>query len=441
LTRDLVTHIADRDIGGDDLEAAALYALDAAANIVAGCNSVPGRKFLGWATERGLFRQNSPDPAGVAFLLGSLCHILEVDDLHRASVVHPGCVVVPVLFAYHDRTDSGVEALSALLWGFEAATRVGMAVGPQHYRIWHNTATCGPFGAALAACRLRRLDVDACVHALGNAGTQAAGLWEFLDTGAESKHLHAGHAAQCGVMAADLAAHGLTGAPQVLEGERGFFRAMCPDGVPEAILAQPDAPWQVHKTSIKPWPSCRHTHPTIDAALEIADQMTSRDLGESSVRRITIDTYQAALNLCDRATVDSDYAAKFSLQHCVAAALSAPVVGFAQFGDRARGDLASLRERVEVVCDTAYETAYPTNWGSAVSVEFEDGSVLKAARRDAKGDPEAPLGRDRMIAKAAELIKHGGINDPAPLIDGMLAMAEGGPMPDLLAYVSAANAL
>ncbi len=107
------------------------------------------------------------------------------------------------------------------------------------------------------------------MHALGNAGTQSSGLWQFIETGAMSKHLHAGRAAEAGVTAAELAALGFTGPPAILEGAKGLFAGACPDADPDAVTRDPNAPWQLRATSIKPWPCCRHTHPAIDAAIEL----------------------------------------------------------------------------------------------------------------------------------------------------------------------------
>ena len=131
----------------------------------------------------------------------------------------------------------------------------------------------------MTAATLLRLTDEETVHALGNAGTQSAGLWEFLNTGAMSKHLHAGRGAEAGIVSAQLAQLGFTGPPAILEGPQGLFAGACPDPDPAAVLRDPDEPWQVHQTSIKPWPSCRHTHPVIDAAISSASR--------SSVRRIT----------------------------------------------------------------------------------------------------------------------------------------------------------
>ena len=170
--------------------------------------------------------------------------------------MHPGCVVVPAAWALANKQGVGGHALlRSVLHGFEATTRVGMGVGPAHYKIWHNTATCGPYGSAMAAADLLGLDDEQTVHALGNAGTQSSGLWQFLETGAMTKHLHAGHAAEAGLKAADLAAFGFTGPPRILEGDKGFFKAACPDAQPELVLANPDDAWQLTTTSIKPWPS------------------------------------------------------------------------------------------------------------------------------------------------------------------------------------------
>jgi len=416
LTQGLIALIRHKPVSPADLRQTALFTLDAVANAVAGRNTEPGRILLQWG--RGLER----DAGRRAFVMGALTHILEVDDIHRASVVHTGCVTVPAVFALAvGRNIDGATVLRAVLHGFEAACRVGMAVGPAHYRIWHNTATCGPYGSAMAAATVLGLDDAQAMHALGNAGTQSAGVWEFLRTGAMSKHLHAGRAAEAGVVAAGLAALGFTGPPAILEGPTGFFAAACPDPDPGAVLAEPGAPWQVHLTSIKPWPSCRHTHPAIDASLALAGRV---DL--SAIAAIDVATYGAALDVCDRPVANSEYEAKFSLQHCVAAALQRGKMDFAAFGAEARAAAAALALKVRLSADDPYRSAYPAAWGAGVAVALADGSRVEAARPECRGDPEAALTADEMIAKSRELMRYGGLNDPARVIDGVLGLAEGG---------------
>jgi 2-methylcitrate dehydratase PrpD len=309
-----------------------------------------------------------------------------------------------------------------------------MAVGPAHYRVWHNTATCGPYGSAMAAATILALDDAQAMHALGNAGTQSAGVWEFLQTGAMSKHLHAGRAAEAGVVAAELAALGFTGPPAILEGPAGFFAAACPDPDPAAVLRGGEAPWQVHLTSIKPWPSCRHTHPAIDASLALAGRVDP-----VTVAAIDVATYGAALDVCDRPVANSDYEAKFSLQHCVAAALQRGRIDFDAFGDAARARAAPLARKVRVVADDPYKAAYPAAWGAGVSVELADGTRLKSSRPDCRGDPEAALTPDEMVAKARDLMRHGGLNDAGRVIDGVLGLAAGGKAVDLTDLFRAAT--
>ncbi len=413
LTEQLVEFIEAKPIGEADLEKASQYVLDALANTQAGQSTGPGRIIRAWGEGAG------HDAGREAFRLGALTHILEADDLHRESVTHPGCVVVPAACALAGSTRADGRAfLTAVLKGFEAMCRIGAAVGPTHYRTWHNTATCGPFGSAYAAGTLLGLGPPAMVHALGNAGTQSAGLWEFIATGAMSKHLHAGRAAEAGVVAAELAAHGFTGAPSILEGPRGFFAAACPDADPEAVLRAPEAPWQLHRTSIKPWPSCRHTHPAIDAALELAPQV-------DGLQRVEARTYRAAVDVCDNERPSTEYEAKFSLQHCIAAALTDKEVVFASFGTTARGRHADLAGQVEVASGSPYDEAYPRAWGASVRVVLGDGRVLEATREHALGDPDAPLSPRRLEAKARDLLALGGA-DPEPLVNQVRALSAGG---------------
>ncbi len=422
LTEQLTELIAAKPVAPTDLEQAALLVLDAMANALAGRATEPGAILQRWASAN-----DAIDADRSAFLLGSLTHILETDDLHRASVVHPGCVVVPAAWTVAVREGlRGHAMLKAVLWGFEAVTRVGMAVGPAHYRLWHNTATCGPYGSAMATAALLQLSPAATVHALGNAGTQSAGLWQFLEAGTMTKHLHAGRAAEAGVLAADLAGFGFTGPPNILEGAKGWFAATCPDADPAAVTRDPDAPWQLLQTSIKPWPSCRHTHPTIDAAHELRRRIAAEPL-----ESITVETYPAALEVCDRSVLQSDYEAKFSLQHCVAAALTRENVDFAAFNDAARNELADLRERVRLRVAEPYASAYPQAWGGAVTVTLRGGEQVTARRTHAKGDPEAALSPVELIAKARMLMVYGGVREPDRLIDAILALSDDAPLPSL----------
>lgn len=405
LTRDLIQLIRNKPISEDDLAAAALFMLDALATAYAGRATPPGRKLIAWAQSVDM------DNKRRAFLMGALTHITETDDLHRASVTHPGCVVVPAVLSLGEKTGASADKiLRAMLHGFEAMCRIGAAVGPTHYKVWHNTATCGPYGSAMAAATLLDLDLEQTVNALGNAGTQSSGFWQFMQTGAMSKHLHAGRASESGLLAAELAVHGFTGSAEILEGEKGMFAGMCPDPSPQAIVAAADGPWQLPLTSIKPWPCCRHTHPAIDCALELHDKFNGAD-----IQSIAVDTYQAALDVCDRREPENEYQAKFSLYHCVSIALQNGEVKLDSFTEEARNQTRSLRKLTSLQVVDPFASRYPVSWGSAVRVTIANGEVLTAERKDCKGDPELALDESEMRIKAINLMQFGGLSETASM--------------------------
>ncbi len=433
LTRDLVALIGGKTTSDADLHSAALFVLDTLACAVAGRGAAPAKMLLAVAPPDRI------DVARRAFLVGGLAHILEMDDLHRDSVTHPGSVVIPAAWTIaEDRNLGGRQFLEAVLAGYEVCCRVGMAVGKTHYRVWHNTSTCGPFGAAMAAAKLVGLSEDETVWALGNAGTQSSGLWEFLATGAMSKHLHTARAAESGVLAALLAKEGFTGPEKILEGEKGFFAGLCADPIPQAIAADPSRPWELTRTSIKPWPCCRHTHPAIDAALELHEALKGAD-----IKRITVGAYRAAVDVCDRPDPQDPYSAKFSLQHTVAIALKDGLVNQASFDADARSRMANERTKVLVAVAPKVDAAYPRAWGAEVAVETTDGRRLSASRRDAKGDPENPLTASDLKAKARAMLLESGLAEASSdtLIAGILALTNDKPVRDLdlLSYVGQPN--
>ncbi len=405
LTKQLIEIIRSKPIEQTDLDSAAMFTLDALATAYAGSATSVGQVLRQWAASTDL------DHKRQALLMGALTHITETDDLHRASVTHPGCVVVPAALSLGEKLGSTPkQILTAILHGFEAMCRIGSAVGPTHYKVWHNTATCGPFGSAMAAATLLGLDGEQTMHALGNAGTQSSGFWQFMQTGAMSKHLHAGRACESGLLAAELAAFGFTGSPEILEGKKGLFAGMCIDPVPANILKEVDGPWQLPLTSIKPWPSCRHTHPTIDCALELHQQLMGEKISD-----IEIQTYQAALDVCDRPEPDSEYQAKFSLYHCVAIALLDGVVTLDSFTEDARDKTNELRQKIRLDVKEPYASSYPAAWGSAVRVRTDANNAFEVTRKDCKGDPELALSEIEMREKAINLMLYGSLEKSTAL--------------------------
>jgi len=384
------------------------YTLDWLGSAIAGTVTEPGRMLLAHArvqagqgaTVIGLGEQRNADLA--ALTNGGLSHIVEMDDLDRASVVHPAAPIIPAALAVAERERaSGLDFLTAMVLGYEVAIRIGEAVGKTHYRIWHNTATCGVFGATAAAGWLLGLSEQQMTWALGNAGTMSAGLWEFNADGAMSKHLHAGRAASSGVLAADLAWQGFTGARHILEGERGFFIATSQDAEPERVvegLKHGMGTYKISGVSIKPHASCRHTHPAIDAALALRRQP---GFALDQIAQVQVETYQAALDFTGNPQPITPYAARFSLYYCVACALWRGSAGLGDFPPQAivDKDVRHLMSKVSLVHSPELEARYPREWPVRVTVTLADGRALTRAVDAPKGDPENPLSWEEMENK------------------------------------------
>src|SRR5262245_39709093 len=165
-----------------------------------------------------------------ALINGAAAHVAEQDDVHNGSVFHPGAVVFPaVLAAAQSERASGRDVIVGAVVGYEVGIRVGEFLGRSHYKTFHTTGTAGTVAAAAAVARILGLDADQTQHALGSAGTQAAGLWEFLRDAADSKQLHTAKATADGLLAAYLARDGVTGARRILEGKQGMAAGMSTD--------------------------------------------------------------------------------------------------------------------------------------------------------------------------------------------------------------------
>lgn len=398
LTRRLSRSVRAREVTDADRAQAERYVRDWLGSYVAGRAAPAGRLLTAYGGRAG-------DLESRVFLASALSHVTETDDLHRASVTHPGCVVIPVaLLLARDRGLGGHRVLRAVLVGYEVMTRVGEALGPAHYRLFHNTATAGVFGSAAAAASLLELDEDRWTWSLGNAGTQAAGLWQFNEEGAMSKPLHAGHAASAGLRAALLAAEGLTGPEAILEGDKGLFRALCPDADPGAVVAE-GSEWKLPETSMKPYPCCRHVHPAIDAALEVREKLD----GAMPVR-VQIRSYPAALGVTDRPHPTTPDEARFSIQYAVATTLLRGRPGLSAFEPATieESEVRELLNRIEVDSDPVLAEAYPERWGAAVQVEAESGALHTARRASAQGDPECPLDDQQLDAKVEGLMSWAG---------------------------------
>ena len=434
LTQGLTT-IIGRPVDQTTRERCARHVLDWIGCATAGAVHPAGRILVGHARRqpRGVATVlgGSPASAGeAAFCNGGLGNILEMDDVHRQAILHPGPVVIPAALAAAEETGAPAQRfLDAVVRGYEAEIRLGTAVGPGHYAKWHNTSTCGPIGAAAATAAVLGLDETQTVWALGNAGTQASGPWRCRHEAVMTKQLHTARAAQAGYAAARLAASGFTGPEWILEGEQGFFDAMCPDPSPEHVTADPDGAWKIWETSFKPWPACRHAHAAIDAALELHERHRPRP---DEIAQVRILTYGDARRFCDRPHPRDTLEAKFSLQHAVALVLAdgEPTLDGFELASIERADLRDLRDRCAVAISGPHDSRYPRHYGTSVEIILESGATIAAEVPDALGDPENPLSDDRILMKAMLLMASAGVPErvAARIAEAVLTLPFG---PDL----------
>ncbi|HET7627756.1 MAG TPA: MmgE/PrpD family protein, partial [Bacillales bacterium] len=285
--------------------------------------------------------------------------------------------------------------------GYEVCYRIGEAVTPSHYYYWHNTATCGTFGAAAAVAKLLRLNEEQIIHTLGNAGTQAAGLWEFIEDGAMSKQLHPAKAAYNGVISAVLAEKGFTAARKILEGDRGFFQAMSEEPDAGKVTDQLGKTFKIMENSFKIHASCRHTHAVVDLVLDYIREGVKAD----DLKEIRIQTYKIALDITDNPAPNTVYAAKFSIQYCAALAFTLGSASLSDFNEDHlfHPDVRHLMEKVHVSVSDKMEAAYPKDWGAIVEILLADGRRRSKETRGPKGDPENPVSAGELKQKFSRL--------------------------------------
>lgn len=327
----------------------------------------------------------SPKPWEKATYLGN---VLEMDDVHRAALLHPGPVIWPAALSLPSA--SFEQRLDAAVRGYETMIAIGSAMDPHHYAHWHPSATMGVFGAAVAFGSVIGFAAVELANAMGNAGSVAGGLWHMRHDGVLTKQWHIYHAVRTGRDAAMHVHYGATGPQALLEGPQGLFAAMVLEPGP---LAENPTGWLIHDVSFKPWAACRHAHPAIDCALEL------RAAGKLKAP-FHVETYADALNFCDQPNPATEADAKFSLQHVVAVIADGRGAGPVDFTPDAIAALADLRAQVSVAEDPAITARYPVHFGARVN-----GLELT----DTRGDPERPVTEADIVAKMHTLAALGGL--------------------------------
>ncbi|OZI40207.1 2-methylcitrate dehydratase [Bordetella genomosp. 1] len=342
-------------------------------------------------------------PATAAWINGSVSHAVEFDDIFRDAVYHPGCPTIAAALALAEsRAGHGLALLRAVVAGYEISTRIGAAVQPAHYRYFHTTGTVGSLGAAAAgAALLAPGSADVMRHAIATAATLAAGLQQAFRSDAMSKALHAGNAANVGVRAALGAAHGITGVPDILEGEVGFGAALAGQADWDSAVQGLGERYNITQITQKNHGCCGHTFAAIDAALALRAQ----GIDPEQIERITVHTYRTAIDVTGNASPTTAFEAKFSLPYVVSHALIHGSVRLAAFeADRLEApDLRALMRRLDLHEDAALTRGFPRQRAARVEILLADGRRLRHDAPYRKGDPEAPLSDAELNDKFMEL--------------------------------------
>ena len=348
------------------------------------------------------------DALWAALINGSMAHVLDFDDTHSPTILHGYSSILAAQLALAESLSApvtGMRFLAAFLAGYETSARVALAVHPSHYdRGWHVSGTAGTFGAAAACGWLLGLSVDQMAQALGIAASQAAGLREMF--GSMNKSLHVGKAAQNGLLAALLAHRGFTSSGQALEAPRGFCRVLSSDARLDQLTADWGAHWQIMSSGFKPFPCGVVTHAAIEAALALHD--------EQGVRAEEVETTHArchplVLELTGKTDPQTGLEGKFSIYHCLAAALVDGRVTPRTFSDERVHDaqVLALRARVHVTVDEALATDQ-----AEVTVKLRSGQELAVLIEHAAGSPQHPLTDGQLAAKFTGLVNEAGRLEP-----------------------------
>ena len=339
--------------------------------------------------------------SNAALANGTAAHALDYDDMCFVSLAHPSApLVAAALAAAEDTGASGRALLDAYIVGFELEGRLGRAMNPRHYqRGWHCTSTLGTIGAAAAASRLLGLDAAATGHAIAIAASEASGLKENFGT--MVKPLHAGLAARNGILAAQLAKAGMTASAAAIDGPQGFLAAMDSERPSlNAFAADLGTRWEIVETGItvKLYPSCAGTHPTLDALLDLKRR---EGFAADDVEAIEVGVDPIVPTILIYNTPSNGLEGKFSMPFCAAAAVVRGHVGIETFAGAQLRDpeILAMQARITMRVDSTLDASAPSLTQAKVTVRLCDGRVLIASANGARGYPERPASDAELAAK------------------------------------------
>jgi 2-methylcitrate dehydratase PrpD len=347
-------------------------------------------------------------PRFAALLNGISIHADDFDDTQLAAardrvyglLMHPTVPVLPAIFALAEqRAVSGKEWMLAYHLGAEVECKIAEAISPRHYQDgFHTTGTCGPFGSAAACARLLKFDLPKTLNAFGLAASQSGGLRENFGT--MTKPFQAGHAAESGLVSAELVSLGWTAAEQILEADRGFFHAAGGSYDPSAIMDRLGNPWTFASpgVSLKPYPSGSLTHP---AMTELARLIELNKIQATQVEKVDIGANHNMTTTLLHHQPKTGLEAKFSMEFCLAILLLEHKAGLGQFSDKVvqRHDVQEMIRRINFYVDPEAESAGYDKMTSILKIHLTDGRVITGRADFGKGSPTNPMSFDDAATK------------------------------------------
>jgi len=338
-----------------------------------------------------------------ALINGTAAHTVEFDDIFKFGIYHPGAPTISsALAAAQHQGATGDAFLRAVIAGYEISTRIGAAMGRAHYKYWHNTGTIGVFGSTPSVGLLLGLTRDQLTHSMATVTTFAAALQQAFRMDSMSKPLHAGRAAEAGVLAALAAREGVIGSLDVIDGEAGFGVAMGDGPDWNKAIATLGKDWHVCIMTFKNHGCCGHTFASIDAALALKEKL---HLAPGDIRHVRVATYKAALDVADIKEPRTAAEAKFSTAYVVSNALVHGSVRLNAFEpDRLADPITrGLMARTELAIDPELDATFPNQRAARVTIETNDGRKETFYQPNRKGDPELPLSDQDVEEKFVEL--------------------------------------
>lgn len=340
------------------------------------------------------------------FLNGLNAHALDFDDGTNSGIIHLGSPIFSLLLPLAQRYGKNIdEVLKAAIVGYEASYTMAVSIQPGHKAMgYHATGTCGTLGATLAASYMLGFSEEERFQSFASAAVAASGMLKVLDDGSELKPYNVAKTALLSLTALQLGKSGFKGHADPLGG-RGFFKMMTGKEDVELKAALLNGTYAIMKSYTKPYASCRYTHPAVEAAIHMRENVSPEDVEEINIR-----TYELAVSGHDHTDIPGSYSAKMSIPYATAAALIYGKAGLQEFSEEAiKGEeIINLTKKIKVESDEALSAIFPETQAAIVTIKTKDCEYIDRVDFP-KGEPENPLTDEEFKERYDGLIEYAGV--------------------------------